>query len=265
MSTVPREPEAFTEHVARLFGRLVDRTSIEIVGPLEMRIDDHAVELDDIHKAALVLTDADACEPMIERFIDASLAAWRIERTPIPFEVARAKILPVIASLDQLSRHPEEHVAAQPFVNDTYILYVLDLSGASVPVTIEQLVRWGIEMEAIDTIARKNLAAFQPELELKLFNGDAGAAALFNVGDGYDASRLLLDQLHGQLAPELGGDFLVAIPTRDVFLAFPTGPDPFVDRLRERVLVDYKKLPYPITENLFLVTLDGVAPWSDAA
>lgn len=265
MSSVPREPEAFTEHVARLFRRIVDRRRVRIVGPLEMHVDDHSVELEDLHKASLILKDPDACDPMLERFIDATLSAWRLEDTPLPFDVAKAKILPVIASFDQISRHPHEHVAVQPFVNETYILYVLDLSGASVPVTIEQLVRWGVELESIDEIARQNLAAFQPELELKLFNGEAGAAALFNVGDGYDASRLLLDQLHDQLAPELGGDFLVAIPTRDVFLAFPTGPDPFVDRLRERVDIDFRKMPYPITQNLFLVTLDGVAPWSDAA
>ena len=65
--------------------------------------------------------------------------------------------------------------------------------------------------------------------------------------------------------PELGGDFLVAIPTRDVFIAFPITTGAFIERLRQRIVRDFHNLPYPITENLFLVTLDGVAPWQDAA
>ena len=70
---------------------------------------------------------------------------------------------------------------------------------------------------------------------------------------------LLLDSLHERLAPELGGDFYVATPARDMFLAFTCDPSPFVDRLSERVAVDYKRMPYPITNSLFVVTRDGVA------
>ena len=36
-------------------------------------------------------------------------------------------------------------------------------------------------------------------------------------------------------------------------------PDPFVDRVRERVEQDFARLPYPITDRLFYVTMDGVA------
>jgi uncharacterized protein YtpQ (UPF0354 family) len=122
-----------------------------------------------------------------------------------------------------------------------------------------------VSVEELDELARRNLAAQDPALELKVFRGDEGVAALFNTGDGYDASRLLLNHLYPQLAPELGGNFLVAIPTRDVFVAFPTEPDQFVGRLKQRIAADYRKLPYPITDDLFLVTLDGVASWEAAA
>ena len=36
-------------------------------------------------------------------------------------------------------------------------------------------------------------------------------------------------------------------------------PDDFVDRLRQRVTREYRRLPYPITAALFVVTRDGVA------
>jgi hypothetical protein len=65
--------------------------------------------------------------------------------------------------------------------------------------------------------------------------------------------------LHERLAPELDGDFLVAMPSRDMFVAMTANPEGFVERLRKRVDQDYRRLPYPITRELFLVTRDGVA------
>ena len=76
---------------------------------------------------------------------------------------------------------------------------------------------------------------------------------------GYDAARLLLGDLHRRLAAKLGGDFYVATPARDMFVAMSLGPDEFVGRLRERVDDDYTRMPYPISRELFYVTLDGVA------
>ena len=38
-----------------------------------------------------------------------------------------------------------------------------------------------------------------------------------------------------------------------------SGPEPFLQRLRRRVEHDYRRLPYPITSELYYVTRDGVA------
>ena len=46
---------------------------------------------------------------------------------------------------------------------------------------------------------------------------------------------------------------------RDMFLAMTCDPDDFVDRLRDRIKREYRRLPYPITSALFVVTRDGVA------
>ena len=44
-----------------------------------------------------------------------------------------------------------------------------------------------------------------------------------------------------------------------MFLAMTCDPDDFVDRLRDRIGREYRRLPYPITSDLFVVTRDGVA------
>ena len=264
MKPLPREPEAFTERVARLLAERLGRAEIAITGPLELTIDERLVGLGNLHRALSQGEEDPAAA--LDRFVHAYRSARQLERTPLPFEVVRSRILPRIQSADFFEHRRPDFFAAQPFVNETVILYMIDFNGAVAPLTTEQLIRWGVDLETIDELARENLAAAQPDLELQLFRGDEGAAAaLFNTGDGYDAARLLLGELYPQLAPELGGDFLVAIPTRDVFLAFPTGPEGFVGRVRQRIAHDYRKLPYPITDHLFLVTLDGVADWRPEA
>jgi hypothetical protein len=65
--------------------------------------------------------------------------------------------------------------------------------------------------------------------------------------------------LFDRLGSQLGGDFYVATPARDMFVALSPSPGPFVRRLRQRVEHDYKRLPYPITPDFFYVTRDGVA------
>ncbi len=151
-------------------------------------------------------------------------------------------------------------VAHMPWVNDTVIVYVIDLPRVTVSITTEQVIRWGIDIEEIDDLARGNLSRYRPGLEVKLVESeDGGRAAVMSALDGYDAARLLLDGFHERLAPQLRGDFLVATPARDVLVAISADPPNFVDRVRSRIHRDFRRLPYPITSDLFLVTRDGIA------
>ena len=120
--------------------------------------------------------------------------------------------------------------------------------------------RWGLQPDDVDLIARENLARYSPDLQIQLVDSvEGGRAAIVSAQDGYDAARLLLGSLYERLAPELHGDFYVATPSRDMFLAMSCEPEPFVSRLVKRVQLDYRRLPYPITSHLFVVTRDGVA------
>jgi uncharacterized protein YtpQ (UPF0354 family) len=96
-------------------------------------------------------------------------------------------------------------------------------------------------------------------------SAEGGRVAILSVQDGYDAARLLMQSLHGRLAPKLRGDFYVAAPARDIFLAISQGPGEFIDRVQSRVDRDFRRLPYPITNDLFVVTQDGIAGTERAA
>jgi uncharacterized protein YtpQ (UPF0354 family) len=139
-------------------------------------------------------------------------------------------------------------------------VFVIDMPHMTVSITVEQLLRWGLTSEDLDIIARENLALYAPKLEIQFVEStEGGRAAIVAAQDGYDAARLLLGSLHERLAPELNGDFYVATPARDMFLALTVDPSDFVERLHKRIQLDYKRLPYPISNQFFVVTRDGVA------
>ncbi|MEX2670855.1 MAG: DUF1444 family protein [Phycisphaeraceae bacterium] len=258
MHDLPREPEAFTEQLVRHIRRMLSRCTLDITGPLEITLNDDPVDLSDFYRA-LQQEPVEDLQPVLERFVSHLLNARRLQDLALPLETVSQLIFPQICPLSFFRDRRADLYACQPFVNDTLVLYMIDLNGASAPVTTEQLVRWGIDVDQLDELARQNLSAHQPRMRLPFYAGGRVIAAVFDTGDGYDASRLLLEQLYTRLAPELGGTFLVTIPTRDVFIAFPTEPTSFVDEFKRQAALDYRKLPYPITDDLFLVTRDGVA------
>jgi uncharacterized protein YtpQ (UPF0354 family) len=167
--------------------------------------------------------------------------------------------MPRIQPISIFSHLSREQVAHIPYVNDTVIVFVTDLPHMTVSITTEQLLRWRLDLDEIEQVARQNLDEYAPELEVQLVESkEGGKAAIISQHDGYDAARLLLGGLYERLAPRLGGDFYVATPARDMFVAFSPNPDSFVSRLHDRVEHDYRRLPYPITPDFFYVTRDGV-------
>jgi uncharacterized protein YtpQ (UPF0354 family) len=173
------------------------------------------------------------------------------------FDTAKSLILPQILSLDSIRKLGP--CLSLPFVNDTVICYALQYGGITHPIHSAVLTDWKVDAYDVDQIARRNLVCLRPDLELQLYRNDDCAAALFQLEDGYDATRLLLDQLHEKLSPELGQTFYAAIPAKNVFIAFPCDPLPFVEKIKSKVRDDFKELEEPITDKLFLVTRDGIA------
>jgi len=258
MSPMPHEPEAFARHVAELLRRRRPEFDVAQTGPRELVVNGRRLDLENLIR--LVATDEDRGQEIVEQYLDHLFDDDSVAATALPWELARPKIMPRIQPLSIFEHLSEEMVAHVPYVNDTVIVFVIDMPYMTVSVTTEQMIKWNLEPDDLDDVARANLVRYTPDLEFRpLESAEGGKAFVLSLQDGYDASRLLLDRLFDRLAPELGGDFLVACPSRDMFLAISPDPGDFVDRLRERVHADFERLPYPITDRLFYVTRDGVA------
>lgn len=257
MGTMPQEPEAFAETVAAMLRRLQPAYAIDLVGPRELLVNGRRLDLENLFR--MVTHEPGRGSEIVEHYLEQLFAGDTMQLTSMSLDFARPRIMPRIQPESIFTHLARDQVAHVPFVNDTVVVFVTDLPHMTVSITVEQLVRWGLCQEEVEEIARENLEQYAPELEVQVVESkEGGRAAIVSQHDGYDAARLLLGCLHERFAPRLGGNFYVATPARDMFVAFSEGPEPFVRRLRERVEHDFRRLPYPITPDFFYVTRDGV-------
>jgi hypothetical protein len=267
MSNMPLEPDAFAEQVATMLKRIQPEYAVELTGPRELIVNGRRLDLENLFR--LVAHDPQRGTEIVEHYLDQLFSAEASTIGSLNFDLLRPRIMPRIQPEGIFAHLAREQVAHVPFVNGTVVVFVIDMPQMTVSVTTEQMVRWGVAPEELDELARENLLAQSRELQLQVVTSkEGGRAVILAEQDGYDAARLLLSPLYAQLAPRLGGDFLVATPARDMFVAMTPGPQPFVSRLAARVQEDFRRLPYPITPSLFYVTRDGVAgtePLSHAA
>ena len=258
MAHMPREPEAFGEQVAKILHQQFPERAVELAGPLDLILSGRHLGLENLYR--MVQHEPTRGLEIVENYIKRLIEGDTLSSMPLPLSVAKPRIMPRIQPVKIFEHLDREQVAHVPFVNDTVIVFVIDMPQMTVSITVEQLLCWGLESDDLDVIARENLARYAPDLQIQIVDSsEGGRAAIVARQDGYDAARLLLDSLHNRLAPELHGDFYVATPARDMFLALTCDPTEFVDRLRKRIELDYKRLPYPITSSFFVVTRDGVA------
>lgn len=262
MARMPREPESFAEQVAFLLRRLDPNHTIQFVGPRELVVDGRRVDLENLYR--LVNHDVDRGQEIVEHYLEQLFTNDTLSLSAASFDFVRPKIMPRIQPVTIFDHLSREQVAHIDFVNGTVIVFVIDLPQMTVSVTTEQMIRWGVQVEDLERIARKNLETFESELSFKMVKSkEGGVAAICAEQDGYDAARLLLSELFCKLAPRMGGDFYVGIPARDMFLAVSAGPEPFLSRIKGRLIHDFRRLPYPITPELYYVTRDGVAGTED--
>jgi uncharacterized protein YtpQ (UPF0354 family) len=255
---MPREPEAFAEVVASMLRQRQPEYAIDLVGPRELLVNGRRLDLENLFR--MVNHEPARGEEIVTHYLEQLFTGDAAQLMSMSLDFARHKIMPRIQPETIFNHLSREQVAHIPYVNDTVIVFVTDLPNMTVSITTEQMVRWKLDADEMEEIARKNLDEYAPELEIQIVESrEGGRAAIISQHDGYDAARLLLSGLYDRLAGQFGGDFFVATPARDMFVALSTRPPEFVARLQKRVSHDFRRLPYPITSDLFLVTRDGVA------
>ena len=172
-------------------------------------------------------------------------------------EDLKDRILPMV--LPEVSANSA--TVGQPVVNGLNVAYAIDNDRTIAYIPKAHFDTWGISIEELHQIALNNLLAKSESLEAQVAQDEEGTVSLilFQKLDGYDASRLLLPTLHEKLAGYLGSPFVAGVPNRDILLCFRNDPQT-VANMKRQIAEDFRSMPHQVTDHLFLVTPDGIAP-----
>ena len=108
------------------------------------------------------------------------------------------------------------------FTKDLDIGYVLDKDTSYDFIMQESLARWQITPEILRKAALKNIDALETEFDIGTA-GENGSEhyVIIETADGYAASRIVSPSMRKRIAKELGSPYAVAIPVRDILIAWP--------------------------------------------
>jgi hypothetical protein len=134
---------------------------------------------------------------------------------------------------------------------DLAVCFVLETEGCFRFIRKEDIVKWRVEKEDVRRHALENLASSTEFVEHDIAETRYGRAVIVNVNDGYDAARILLPGLREAFYPHLGESFLVAVPCRDLLVAFEHSEELLV-MMKQWIRDDAHLGAYGLTDALFV-------------
>ena len=227
-----------------------------------MRINGQVVPLEDLYRAMAALNPREM-RRQIDRWV---VELLRIaEGTPDrggSFKELRERILPMVLS-EASAQTEHRQTLSQPVVPGLRVAYAIDSDRSITYISKAQVEAWGVDADQLHDAAITNLVARSEAMQAQVAEDESGQTnfILFQASDGYDASRLLLPTLHDRLREHLGSPFAAAIPNRDILICFRDVPEN-TGQVQSQVKEDFRKMPHQVTDMLFLVTADGIAPWA---
>jgi uncharacterized protein YtpQ (UPF0354 family) len=258
MGNVSREQ--FVEHV---LGVIKNRFPLVKASRAEesfsLRINGNVASLENLYRSA-ALAGGDIQHGIERWVVELIRAAEGAPDADAPFEELEDRILPMV--LRAVENNPiDSMMVLEPLVDGLNIGYAIDNDRTIAYISQTTLNKWSVSRERLHEAAIKNLVARSEAIAAHAAQDEDGSISLimFETRDGYDASRVLLPTLHERLREYLGSPFVAAIPNRDILLCF-RNTDDTVTRLREKIQEDFRSRPHQVTDQLLLVTADGLAP-----
>lgn len=190
---------------------------------------------------------------------------WGDQQTSPPLESVRDRIMPMLYP-EAVWRERFPNFVGEPWVAGLMILYVVDESNAYWYIRDDLLENWNLTANELHELALDNLDAYfeKNKMEFSLAGEEGGAKLLMPTrADAYNTSRLLSRTFHQQFSDLLGQQFAVGIPSRDFCVAVSLDSSETVQHVRRQVLEDYSKMDHPLSQQLLLVSADGVSEYVD--
>jgi uncharacterized protein YtpQ (UPF0354 family) len=227
--------------------------------PFSLRVNGQLASLENVYRSAVLAPEH--ANALIEQWMLEMVRAS--EGTPeqnASYDQLAERIMPVVVREDAMDVQTALMVT-QPLVAGLVVAYVVDSERSFWYVPRSAFESWKISIDDLHQRALDNLVGRSEAVSAHAVQDESSGRInliLFQTGDGFDASRILLPTLNERLREHLGSPFLAGVPNREILLCFRDEPETLA-RVRDQVKSDFRQMPHPITDKLLLVTPDGLA------
>lgn len=180
----------------------------------------------------------------------------------------RSRVMPQIVPpslLDHCRRDGKELVSLN-FVDELAIAFVLDESDRYSYLHRRIMEAWGVTERELLATAMQNLQSYVGPagdgVLIYQVGKDARTMFTWETYDGYDATRILLSRQLVQMAAQVQGNPVIAIPNRDYLVLFGDADPDFLAEMQDRIHHEFQESPYPISDRLFTLQNGYVASYS---
>jgi uncharacterized protein YtpQ (UPF0354 family) len=235
---------------------LLDREGLE----LRLRVNgaDVAADLGNFYVA--YTRDPTQIDVVVQNFAR-TLLGIQPDREINDYAQLAGRVYPILKPIEMLAEVRERKLpmlAYREFLADLMIAYVIDEERSFAYINEDHLERWkvpiiDVHQQAIENLRRRTddrvTYTAVGEGEQRLF--------IFNSGDGYDATRVLLADVLADWAREVPGRLVIGIPNRDFLIAFSDANSEVLRGVAAQVQSDAAQREYGLTEQLFTL-VNGV-------
>ena len=221
---------------------------------LRLRVNEVELTADLVNFYSAYARDPAQLDIIVSNFISATLGLTPA-REISDFAALASKIYPMlkpIALLVTVRERGLPMLAYREFLADLIITYVIDEERSVAYINEDHLDRWSVDTQEIHKHAIANLRRRTNEqVDYVVTGAGEQRIFIFNSGDGYDATRLLLADVLMAWARELPGQLVIGVPNRDFMIGFSDANPDILQRIAQQVQADAAAREYGITDQLF--------------
>jgi uncharacterized protein YtpQ (UPF0354 family) len=246
------------QFVAYIERRLSLEDAIEVLGHegMQLRLRANGVELaaDLTNFYNVYRRDPSELDTISRNFVMTTLGLTP-DRQVSDFAALADRVYPMLKPIELLVTVRERKLpmlAYREFLAQLIVTYVIDEQRSVTYINDDHLERWGVGVVEVHEQAIANLRRRTLE-QVDYVTAGEGEQRLyiFNSGDGYDATRLLLGDVLATWARALPGNLVIGIPNRDFLIGFSDSNPEILEQIAKQIQADAARREYGLTEQLF--------------
>jgi hypothetical protein len=230
--------------------------SVQVLEPLTLRVDVTGSDKSDLRVSLVRIwmgcqSKPAACEVNLRDFVSKNV---KILTTPEP-PVSREQVVAVLrprAYVDVIGGPSTSMVMLEPFVDDLYVIYMVDLPDATRALRPADLDALKLTRGQLAPLARANLLQRVGDPGAAIGEAKPGVTVVTQMGDAFfQSSRLLLTDGWAALSAKLAQPIVVAVPANDAMFV-DIGPSPAdIEKLGKAVTKIFGSAERPVSPRLF--------------